>query len=439
MTSHQKKIILGVIIVIVFFIVLTVIIKKPSRKTSALEMWGIYDSPAVINSLINSFSQQHKNISIHYIQKETASYYDDLIKSFASNKAPDIFILPGDWLPIFQDKISVLDLNKDKDFNLRLLNETYPQIVQDDLVSNNSLLGIPLSIDTLALYYNKDIFDYYKIPLPPQTWEDILKLVPKLRKTNPQGQITRAAIALGTSDNINWSTDILSELMMKVDSSMVDRQNARITFDDSITQNDMRFIPGAEALKEYTQFANPKSKYYTWGNNFPNAIYAFAQGKTAMLISYNLAQQVIKKEAPDLRYGITPFPFFGFEDLVNQINYGRTMNAVVSNRSQSQQAAWQFLKYLSSQGVSQYYFAQTKNPPARLDLISAAMKDSQAGIFSSQILTSRNWYQFDFQKINSLFSKMINDVILGNISAEQAVSSAASGIELEWQKQLKNQ
>ena len=439
MTSRQKTIIFVIIGIVIGFIVLGIFWRRPSTKLATLEMWGIYDSPAVINSLINSFSQQHKNISIHYTQKETASYYDDLIKSFANNKAPDIFILPGNWLPMFQAKINALDLNKDKDFNLRLLNETYPQIVQDDLVSNNSLLGIPLSIDTLALYYNKDIFDYYKIPLPPQTWEDILKLVPKLRKTNPQGQITRAAIALGTSDNINWSTDILSELMMKLSSSMVNKENIQITFDDSIIKGDTRLIPGVEALKEYTQFANPKSKYYTWGNTFPNAIYAFSQGKTAMFISYNLAQQVIKKETPDLRYGITLFPFFGFENIGNQINYGRTMNVVVSNRSKSQQAAWQFLKYLSSQGVSQYYFAQTKNPPARLDLISAAMKDNQAGIFASQILTSRNWYQFDFQQINTLFSKMINDVILGNIPPDQAVFNAASGIELQWQKQLKNQ
>ena len=439
MTSRQKTIVLGIIIFIAVFISLAMILRKPSNKLITLEMWGIYDSPAVINSLINSFSQQHKNISIHYTQKETASYYDDLIKSFANNKAPDIFMLPGNWLPMFQDKINTLDLNKDKDFNLRIIKETYPQIVQDDLVDGNSFLGIPLSIDTLALYYNKDIFDYYKIPLPPQTWEDILTLIPKLRKTNSQGQVTRAAIALGTSENITWGTDILSELMMKLGSSMVDKQNVKITFSDSITQNNTRLIPGVEALKEYTQFANPKSKYYTWGNNFPNSIYAFSQGKTAMIISYNLAQQVIKKEAPDLRYGITPFPFFGFENIGNQINYGRTMNVVVSNHSKSQQAAWQFLKYLSSQGVSQYYFAQTKNPPARLDLISAAMKDSQTGIFASQILTSRNWYQFDFQKINSILGKMINDVILGNISPDQAVSSAASGIELEWQKQLKNQ
>jgi len=439
MTSRQKTILFVIVGIIIGFIILSVIWRRPSTKPVTLEMWGIYDPPAVINPLINSFAREHKNISIHYTQKEAASYYDDLIKGFANNKAPDIFTLPGNWLPMLQDKISTLDLNKDKDLNLRIIKETYPQIVQDDLVSNNSLLGIPLSIDTLALYYNKDIFDYYKIPLPPQTWEDILTLIPKLRKTNSQGQVTRAAIALGTSDNINWSTDILSELMMKLDSSMVDKQNVKITFDDSLTQNNIRLIPGVEALKEYTQFAIPQSKYYTWGNNFPNSIYAFAQGKTAMIISYNLSQQTIKKESPDLRYGITPFPFFGFENIGNQINYGRTMNVVVSNRSHFQQSAWQFLKYLSSQGVSQYYFAQTKNPPARLDLISSAMKDSRAGIFTSQILTSRNWYQFDFQKINSIFSKMINDVTLSNISPDQAVSNAASGIELEWQKRLKNQ
>ena len=439
MTSRQKKIVLGIIIFLAVFIILTIILRKPFNKLITLEMWGVNDSTSVFIPPITSFQKNYPNIIIHYTQKEAETYYDNLLQAFANNKAPDIFILPGNWLPSYQNKIASLDLTKDKDLNLRIIQETYPQIVQDDLVDGNSLLGIPLSIDTLALYYNKDIFDYYKIPLPPQTWEDILKLVPKLRKTNSQGQVTRAAIALGSSDNITWSPDILSELMMKLGSSMVDKQNVKITFDDSITQNNTRLIPGVEALKEYTQFANPKSKYYTWGNNFPNAIYAFSQGKTAMIISYNLVQQIIKKESPDLRYGITPFPFFGFENIENQINYGRTMNAVVSNRSKSQQSAWQFLKYLSSQGVSQYYFAQTKNPPARLDLISSAMKDSQTGIFASQILTSRNWYQFDSQKINSIFSKMINDVTLGNISPDQTVSSAASGIELEWQKQLKNQ
>jgi len=435
MTSHQKKIILGIIIFIVTFIILIVLLKKPSSKTTTLEMWGLYDSPQVINSLIDSFNKTHPKITIHYTQKDPASYYSDLINSFANNKAPDIFFLFGNWLPVFQNKIASLDLTKDRNFNIRLINETYPQIVQDDLVSNNSLLGIPLSVDTLALYYNKDIFNYYSIPQPPQTWEDILKLIPKLRKTNSQGQITRAAIALGSSSNIHWSTDILSALMMQLGSSIVDQQNFLITFNRSLSNNN-QFIPGKEALKAYTQFVDPKSKYYTWSDAFPNNINAFNQGQTAMIIGYHLANQNI---AHNLNYGITAFPIFNIISNPIPVNYGRTMDLVVSQRSHSQDAAWQFLKYLSSKEASQYYFSQTKNPPARRDLINLAINDLESGVFASQILTSKDWYQFDFQQVISLFNKMINDVILGNIQPEQAINTAASGLELGWQKQLKNQ
>ncbi|MGC8651166.1 MAG: extracellular solute-binding protein [Minisyncoccia bacterium] len=438
MTSHQKKIILGIIIFIGVFIVLTILLKKPSSKATTLEMWGLYDPPLVMNSLIDSFNKTNPNIAIHYTQKDPNTYYNDLINSFANNKAPDIFFLFGNWIPAFQNKIASLDLNQDKTLSLRLINDTYPQIVQDDLVYNNTLLGIPMSIDTLALYYNKDIFNYYNIPQPPQTWQDILNFIPLLRKTNAQGQITRAAIALGSSSNINWSTDILSELMMQLGSPMVDTQNLLVQFNRSLPNNS-QFVPGIEALKAYSQFANPKSKYYTWGENFPNAINAFSQGQTVMFIGYHLSDQSISAQSPSLNYGVTNFPIFNIISNPTKVNFGRTMNFVVSQRSNSKDAAWQFLKYLGSKEASLYYFNQTKNPPSRRDLIPLAMNDEKVGVFASQILTSKNWYQFDFQQIHSLFNKMINDVILGNIQPEQAINTAASGIELGWQQQTKNQ
>ena len=433
MSSRQKIIVFSIIGVILLFVLLTIIIKRPSRQAITLEMWGVNDKPDVFEAIISSYGKQYPNVQIHYTQKQASTYQNDLLQAFAKNKGPDIFILPGSWIPSYQDKIAALDLTKDKDYNLRLINETYPQIVLDELVVDNSLLGIPLSVDTLALYYNKDIFDYYKIPLAPQTWNELLQLVPKLRKTNAQGQITRAAISLGTYDNINWSTDILSEIMMQLGSSMVNKQTQQVTFDDS---RGTQIAPGIEALESYIQFSLPKSKLYTWANTFLNSIYAFSHGKTAMMIGYNQAQQIIKNYAPDLRYGVTFFPRLATD--IN-VNYGKTMNAVVFNRSKYQQQAWQFLKFLASKNASQYYFSQTKNPPARLDLISNAINDSQVGIFASQILTSRNWYQFDAPKIDAIFSKMINDVILGNIATNKAVSDAAASIELQWQQQLKNQ
>ena len=433
MTSRQKKILFVIISIIIGFIVLSIFLRRQNPKPVSLEMWGVIDEPAVFTPLINSFQKNNPHISIHYIKKDPATYQNDLLKTFAANKAPDIFMLFGNWLPSYQGKIEPLNLKKDKDLNSLIISQTFPQVVQDDLVNNDFLLGIPLSIDTLALYYNKDIFDYYNIALPPQTWDEVVKLIPKLRKTNTKGQITRAAIALGTSNNIDWASDILSELMMQLGSSMIDKTYQKVTFDEPVIQNDSKIIPGEEALKYFTQFANPKSSLYTWNNSFPiNSVSAFSQGKTAMIIGYNQAQNIIQKEAPGLRYGIALFPLLSSSK--EKINYARTMNLVVFNRSSHSKEAWQFLKYLSQSNNSQYYFLQTKNPPARLDLISLAINDSQAGVFASQILTSRDWYQIDSQEISTIFNDMIESVVLQNILPVQAIFKAASGIELLWQQ-----
>lgn len=434
MTPRQKTILRIVIGIFICFIILVIFSRRRVSKPVSLEIWGIIDEPAVFTPLINGFRENNRNINIQYVQKDSTTYQNDLLKAFADNKAPDIFMLFGNWLPSYQDKIEPLNLKSDKDLNSLIISQTFPQVVQDSLINNDFLLGIPLYIDTLALYYNKDIFDYYNIALPPKTWDEVEKLIPKLRKTNSQGQITRAAIALGTSNNIDWANDILSEFMMQLDSSMVDKTYQKVTFNEPITQNNLRIIPGEEALKYFTQFANPKSPLYTWESGFPNSVSAFSQGKTAMIIGYNQAQNIIQKEAPGLRYGIAPFPL-----LNNKINYARTMNLVVFNKSSYSKEAWQFLKYLSQSNNSQYYFLQTKNPPARLDLISLAINDSQAGVFANQILTSRDWYQIDSQEISIIFNDMIESVILQNISPNQAIFTAASKIRLLWQQKLKNQ
>ena len=434
MTSHQKKILVGIISGLALFILLVLIWPKPSSRLITLEMWGVNDKPEVFQPLITTYQQMHPNLIISYTQKDALTYSEELLKAFADNKAPDIFILPGNWLPAFRNKIEPLDLQQDKEYNLRLINETYPQIILDDLVENNSLLGIPLSIDTLALYYNKDIFDYYKIPLPPSNWTDLINLISTLRKINPQGQITRAALALGTNDNITWSTDILSAFMVQFGQPLADKQQLKIKFDETIERT--RIIPGREALVFYTQFSDPKSSAYTWTNTFPNSLIAFSQGKAALMIGYRQAQEYLQEKTPDLRYGVANLPVLpGGQG----IYYGKTMNAVVSNRSSHPQEAWNFLKYLATKNAAQYYLSQTDNPPARRDLIDPTLRDAKIGIFASQILNSRSWYQFDYQIVDTILGKMINDVILGNIDPEQAVANAANSLEVEWQKRAKNQ
>jgi len=397
-----------------------------------LEIWGILDSPKAFSLIINNFQKQYPHIHINYIQKDQNSYHEDLLMAFANNQSPDIFMLWNSNLPFYQNKISALGLKEDKDLNLFDLQQTYPQIVKNELLKENYLLGIPLYVDNLVLYYNQDIFNYYNIALPPVTWEEVVNLIPRLRRTNNQGQITRAAITLGSPNNVQWDFDIISALMMQYGSNIVDINKKRATFRYDINYNDKKIIAGEEALKFYTQFSNPRSTYYTWNDNFTNSIIAFSKGETSMMIGYNQAQNIIKEHNPNLNYAIAPFP--QFTNTPSKINYGDTMSLVVFKNSRHPEECWSFLKFLSQKDASKSYYLQTKNPPARLDLIQNYINDPISGIFIRQILLSKNWHQYNFQEINQIFKEMIENITLKGKSSIQAIIIATDSINFFWNK-----
>ncbi len=431
MTTRQKRIVFWGIVVIVIISFIGIRFNRLATRPQTLEMWGILDDPNNISSLLAKYHRLHPTIFVKYIAKNPETYNQDLLQAFASNKSPDLFMLPGNWLPTYKDKITPLNIKRDKVLNAKNLNELYPEVVNQELVRDGYLEGIPLYIDTLALYYNKSIFNYYNIALPPSSWEDVLKLVPRLRQITPQGKIKRAAIAIGTGHNTDWSSDILATLMMQKGSSVIDPQTKEITFAKPISIAGSSYgatTPGEEALGFYSQFANPRSRYYTWNSDLLSSLSAFTMGRAVMFIGYNQDQKMIKVHNPGLDYGIAPLP--NFKGSLNKSNSAHVMTVVVSRHSAHQQTAWNLLKFLIQKNNAQYYFLQTKNPPARRDLIQENLNDPQVGVFISQILQGKVWYQIDFQKVPSIFMDMIDGVVRNNVSPSQAVRTAENRIYL---------
>lgn len=432
LTIRQKKILLIAGLIIISIAFLGIRFHKTKPTPVSLEIWGILDDSKTFLPIIDNFQKKYPYTRINYTLKNKNTYHEDLLKAFSNNQAPDIFMLWNSNLPYYQNKISYLDLKKNKDFNLFDLDQTYPQIAKNELIKGDYLLGIPLYIDSLALYYNQDIFNYYNIALPPATWDEVLNLISRLRRINNQGQITRAAIALGSPYNIQWNFDILSALMMQYGSNIVDIDKKQITFKYDLWINGKKIVPGEEALRFYTQFSDPRSRYYTWNDNFADSVIAFSKGETAMLIGYNQAQKIIKEYNPNLNYGIASLPQFTAP--FNKTNYGDTMSLVVSKHSKHPEESWQFLKFLSQKNIANFYYLQTKNPPARLDLIQNYINDPVNGIFIRQILLSQNWHQYNFQEITKIFQEMIEDVTRKGKISIQAIITASDRINFFWNK-----
>src|SRR4030042_5595396 len=121
----------------------------------------------------------------------------------------------------------------------------YPAALTDFKGSDGKLYAIPLEIDGLALYYNKDLFTKAGISDPPTDWDTLIENAIELTKTDSSGNITQAGVALGCSNNINHSADILSALMLI--------NGVAITTTDG-REPSFNTTKGQATLKYYTDF-----------------------------------------------------------------------------------------------------------------------------------------------------------------------------------------
>ena len=168
------------------------------RLKADLEFWGVFDKSDIYQSVIDQFQNIHQGVSINYRQFDPQSYENELINALAAGQGPDIFMIHNSWLPKHYDKISPLPSEK---LNIAVYgDQLFPKVVKTDFTANDVIYALPLSIDTLALIYNKDIFDQSGIALAPATWLEFQNIVPKLRILDNTGKISRAAAAIGGSE-----------------------------------------------------------------------------------------------------------------------------------------------------------------------------------------------------------------------------------------------
>lgn len=417
--TRNQTIIIGAGVVVVIVIVLILVgvlpgLQSPTDKPPAvtLTVWGIDDQPA-FNALIDGYKKIRPNASVLYAQIPEASYEENLVNSLAAGTGPDVFMIPNGLIRKHGGKMLAAPANQ---LSLGMLRQLFPQVVEQNLVVQNQIYSLPLYLDTLALFYNKDIFDAKTISLPPQTWKDFQNIIPKIRENNESNQIVKAAAAIGGSKiSIKSASDILNLLMMQFG-------NPKATTEESINFDDQ----GLQALNFYLQFANPVSPSYTWNDNLGSSIDNFSQGKTAMIFAYNGDAPLIKAKSPFLNFGIAAMPQFNLSQPVNQPNY---WGLAVSRQTKKAVWAWDFIiNTTTNQLIIENYIQIKDQSPGLRTLIQNYVNDPNLGVFVKQALTARAWPEPDHNLVGQSFSNGIASVLTGQVSPKQALDRITNEI-----------
>lgn len=419
------SVVLFVFLAVVF--ILRSLVGGSGQEKVTLKMWGVFEREEDMSAIIRGFEKTSPGIKIEYTKFSFEDYEKRVVDAFASGNGPDIWMINNTWLAKHKDKIQPMpDKFPGKNGPLKTIKDFQSEFVEvayQDLVSEGKIYSFPVYVDTLAMYYNRDLFNTAGIAKPPVTWEDFNRDVEKLTRFDAAGNITQAGAAIGSSKNINRSTDILASMMIQSGVQMTDNTNTAATFSRQVSNTNV----GEIALQYYTDFTNPTKRTYCWNESQHYSIDAFAEGTTAMMFNYSHQIDLLREKSPRLNFGIAPMPQVSTKDIRTYASY---WTPVVAESSPHGIAAWTFINYLSSPEGARAYLLTFKKPAARRDIIDSQKSDPDIGVFATQALAAKSWFQIDDRAIETIFAEMIDDVIRGKLTVRDALINAETKINV---------
>lgn len=390
----------------------------------SVEMWGTLESSAVSSALL-SVGENDEEFSkvVQYRQFDERSFENEIVNAIADGNPPDLILMPHDLIVTFRTKLFAVPF------------ETIPQSTfRTDYIDgaqvfmlSDGIYGVPLAVDPLVLYYNRDLFANEGIASPPKTWETLLNdSVPRLTKTDNRRNLIQSAIGMGEYMNVRNAKEILSLLLIQAGATIVEEQSGRymVTLETKRTEGPP---PAQSALNFYTQFASPSSNAFTWSRSQQFDRNAFIAGKLAMYIGFQSEQKAIEDGNPNLNIDIVRVP--QAEGATALRNYGTFYGLAIPKTSNNVVGAYTAAMRIAAPENAATVARLLKVTPVLRSLYGQANDNLYGKIFEESALICRGWLDPAPKETKGVFKKMVEEVTFGRGDAVSAISEATVSLD----------
>ncbi len=389
-----------------------------------LLVWKPFVDSESMRSLIDAYQELHRNVRITYVQPDGTDYETELLNALAAGNGPDIFSINNAWLPQYIDKVTEAPESQWRYVDYK---NDFVDTVTTDFTRDNKIYGAAMSVDALALYYNKSMLSSNGIYTSPKTWQQLSQAVRAIAAQDSGGYFRQSGISLGLSSQtqggqINRAEDILYMFMLQQGATSWSSDLSEPEFAEEVEKNGNQINPAEEALEFYTSFADPGDDNYNWNTRSDYSLDAFVNRRSAMMINYSYARDTIKQKNAALDFDVAPVP----QPTLNgtAINFANYWGEVVSKQSKNSAVAWDFLKFITSKDQLSQYYVTSKVPSSRKDLVAEQTSDPEIGVFAHAGASARSFTRPQAAKVDAIFARMIDAVTLKGLEPEEAVDEA---------------
>ena len=305
--------------------------------------------------LLQDFHGVHPDIEVFYTP-EPDDFEDSMLADLQGGVAPDVFAGCCDTLPIWAQKGYLLDLRPfvESDLARETIDDWNEAQYRSFFTAEGMQFALPKYHGSLALYYNKDIFDRYRLAYPSEDWTHTEYLEAMRR-------IKAAAEAAGQSGL--WAS--MFEVAWERIQVHVNGWNGHFVDPADATRSWMG-RPEALAAMEWLRAAIWDERVMASKLDVANAEPrdAFIRGSLAMVEDGSWALRDILEQA-DFRIGVAPFP----AGPARRATLATTDGFAIYAGTQQPEAAWELVKFLTGREYGRAMAEAQLLQPARASLI----------------------------------------------------------------------
>ena len=318
----------------------------------AIEVWVSLgrDQAQVVKDLVESEFQQQYNvpISINLV-------VGGVVEATLADKGPDVALFLGGEFPVNLAARGLLaDVSRMDGYDE--MTRLYQDTAMVPYQYEGGTYGLPLTRSWAMMFYRKDVLSELGFTQAPQTWEELIDMLPALQRSYMSAGLVLPAVAADANQaTISAATEsglTFASLLLQRGQNYYNSAQTKTTFDTNAA---------IDAFEMWTDFYTK----YDFDQQY-DAFSRFRTGEYPVVVSDHCTffnQLAVAAPEIDGLWGFAPIPGTLQEDgtishAVNSNNTGAVIFNKVDKKTNGMDNAWTFLKWFCSTEVQVEYGTQ---------------------------------------------------------------------------------
>jgi len=381
-----------------------------------ITFWHQYDkaNAEMVDKLVAEFNAANPDVKVEVVIQPSYDEYKTLLQtSILSKTLPDVATVDLIWVPwlVSTDSVEALNdfISSDSEFDS---DDFYPLQLEYDNIGGNRY-ALPMSANNMQVIWNKDLFKQAGLDpeVPPKTWDEMKAFAEQCQDPD-SGIVGFEFYTQPTGEGITWQFQVW---LWAAGGEFLNEDNTKAAFNTPEGLKALTFV--SNMLQGNGSVAGP------WG--------AFGEGKACMQLDGSWLFGY-RKDAPfDWGIALVPAPEGG----TSATNTGGERILMFSS-SEQKEAAWKFIKFMTSSDVQLRWDMETGFLPVRKSVGENPKYLSWINETEPRLLPFVEGMKYAhtrpatplYNEVSDAFSREIQNAFLGLATPADALAAAEKAV-----------